>query len=319
MEDREGWRKAMSAFRWLQIFATVKGTGQTAVDAWSAGAGVNVLHHKSPLVEQWGSLGIKRVKIELEAPTGNVELIFNGENTDKFSWFSLDRLISSSWNDISTEPNDFFSITGYARPLRTFFINRSHDGCPRDYGWLVLAERNHCTWERDPVDQRPYILFSRATTYVNWNDGTNVGRADRMVIYIQKGCPNGYVYHQHSRSCFKAFNRQRSYDDAAATCSSDGGTLAMPRDRTTNTFLINLKDAVDNKAYFWFGLSYRAKEGRWVWADGAALGSFTSWYPKMPDNSGGNEDCAEYWRDDKWNDYKCSDSSRKFICQVTPN
>ncbi|CAH1272761.1 COLEC10 [Branchiostoma lanceolatum] len=294
---------SISTVRWLQVFATVKGTGQTAVHAWSAGAGVSVLHHKNPLVEQWGSLGIKRVKIVLEAPTGDVELIFNGENTDKFSWFSQDRLISSPWNDVNSEPNDFFSITGYARPLRTFFINRSHDGCPRDFGWLVLAERNHCAWERAPVDQRPYILFSRGTTYVNWNDG----------------CPGGYRYHQHSRSCYKAFNRRTNYNSAAETCSSDGGTLAMPRDSTTNTFLINLKDAVDNNGYFWFGLSYRAKEGRWVWADGAALGSFTSWYPKMPDNSGGNEDCAEYWTNDKWNDYKCSDSSRKFICQVTPN
>ncbi|XP_066279141.1 scavenger receptor cysteine-rich type 1 protein M130-like [Branchiostoma lanceolatum] len=98
--------------QWLKIFATVKGAGQKAVDAWSAGAGINVLHDKSYLVEQWGSLGIKRVKIVLEAPSGDVNLIFNGENTDKYSWFSLPRLLSSPWNDINTEPINYFSIAG---------------------------------------------------------------------------------------------------------------------------------------------------------------------------------------------------------------
>ncbi|CAH1277244.1 Hypp9519 [Branchiostoma lanceolatum] len=47
--------------QWLQVFATVKGTGQKAVDAWSDGTGENVVHDKSPLVEQWGLLGIKRL------------------------------------------------------------------------------------------------------------------------------------------------------------------------------------------------------------------------------------------------------------------
>ncbi|XP_035676194.1 von Willebrand factor D and EGF domain-containing protein-like [Branchiostoma floridae] len=168
---------------WLQMFATVKGTGQTAVDAWNDNTGENVLHDKSPLVEQWGSLGIKRVKIVLEASTGDVELIFNGENTDKYNWFSLARLVSSPWNDVHTEPNNFFSIAGHDIHLRTFFISRSYAGCPLDFGWLVLAEGTACTWEQTSSNQRPYILFSPTTTYVNWNDA-NVGKADRMVIYI---------------------------------------------------------------------------------------------------------------------------------------
>ncbi|CAH1272771.1 SELP [Branchiostoma lanceolatum] len=289
--------------RWLQVFATLKGTGQTAVDAWSAGAGVSVLHDKNPLVEQWGSLCIKRVKIVLEASAEDVELIFDGENTDKFSWFSPARLISSPWGDINTETNNFFSITGDANRLRTFFISRSYASCPYDYGWLVLAEENHCAWERNPVDQRPNILFSRTATHVNWNDA----------------CPDGYRYHQHSRLCYKAFNQQSNYAAAAATCSSDGGTLAMPRDATINAFLINLKNAVDNSAFFRFGLSDVQQEGSWVWDDGVSLGSFRPWSPGEPNSAWGNEDCAEYWTNDKWNDISCSDTSRKFLCQVTPN
>ncbi|XP_035684022.1 uncharacterized protein LOC118421003 [Branchiostoma floridae] len=307
---------------WRQVFATVKGTGQKAVDAWRAGAGASVLHDKSPLVEQWGSLGIKLVKVVLETyGEEDLEMIFNGENTDKYSWFSQSRLLSSPWSDIHTEPKNFFSLAGEVGRKRTFFINRSYNGCPLDFGWLVLAEAGTvCTWELAPPDQQPYILFSRKTTYVNWNNGPNVGEADRMVIYIKKGCPDGYVYYQPNQLCYKAFNQRSNYTSAVATCSSDGGTLAMPRDAGINAFLINLKNAVDDTAKFWFGMTDRVTEGRWVWADGVALslGHFNRWSPGQPNNAFGNENCAHYWteRGDMWNDLSCSDPTPKFICQV---
>ncbi|KAI8481920.1 hypothetical protein Bbelb_403650 [Branchiostoma belcheri] len=287
---------------WLQVFATVNGTGQRALDAWSAGPGASVLHDKSPLV-----------KIVLEASTGDVVLIFSGENTDKFSWFSQSRLVSSPWNDIKTERKNFFGVTGDPMLDRTFFINRNYGGCHNDAGWLVLAEGRHCPWERPPDNQRPNILFSLSPTSSNWNDA----------------CPSGYAYHQTSRLCYKAFNQDSDYTSAVAVCSSDGGTLAMPRDAATNTFLINLKNAVDNSAFFRFGLTDIYQEGHWVWKDGAALGHFRWWYPGQPDNHEGNEDCAEYLPGNhetvairnKWNDGSCSNhSSRKFafICQVAP-
>ncbi|XP_078686217.1 uncharacterized protein LOC144918952 isoform X2 [Branchiostoma floridae x Branchiostoma belcheri] len=99
-------------------------------------------------------------------------------------------------------------------------------------------------------------------------------------------CPNGYTYHQHSRSCYKAFNQDTDHSGARATCSSDGGTLAMPRDAATNTFLINLKNAVDNSAYFRFGMTDIQQEGRWVWEDGRVLGGFSSWGSGEPNNLG---------------------------------
>ncbi|XP_078693842.1 von Willebrand factor D and EGF domain-containing protein-like isoform X3 [Branchiostoma floridae x Branchiostoma belcheri] len=292
--------------RWVQVFGTVKGTGQTALDAWSAGPGEDVLHDKSPLVEQWGSLGIKRVRIVLEASTGDVELILNGENTDKFNWFSQSRLISSPWNDINTEPKNFFSVAGDAGNLRTFFISRSYNGCPQDYGWLVLGEREiGCSWEQASVSRRPNIMFSLTTAHVNWNDG----------------CLNGYVFHQHSRRCFKAFNDRTTYNGAVSRCSLDGGTLAIPRDSTTNEFLIDLKNGVDNNAWFRFGLTDVHQEGVWLWDDDVPLVDFRAWGPGEP-NNGGNEDCAEYFPEswpqkNTWNDGPCTTADRKFICQLS--
>ncbi|XP_078603946.1 uncharacterized protein LOC144877774 [Branchiostoma floridae x Branchiostoma japonicum] len=158
---------------WLEVFSTEKGTGQNVYDAWSAGAGAQVLHNRCPVVEHWQWLNIQRVKVELETSSGSVELVFDGRNTDKFNWFSKARLLSSPWNDIDTEPQNFFSIEGSQTYKRYFYINRSWGGCPQDYGWLVVADEGSdgaCAWERTPDDQLPYILYSLEGHYINFND-----------------------------------------------------------------------------------------------------------------------------------------------------
>ncbi|XP_019617763.1 PREDICTED: neurocan core protein-like [Branchiostoma belcheri] len=144
----------------------------------------------------------------------------------------------------------------------------------------------------------------------------------------QQGCPDGYVYHQPSHLCFKAFNYRATYNSAVRRCSVDGGTLAMPRDTATNNFLIDLKNTVDKNAEFRFGLTDRHQEGVWMWDDNVPLGDFRAWGPKQPDNwyKAKGEDCAEYlyesWsssRKNKWNDGRCTFADRKFICQVSPS
>ncbi|XP_035685356.1 sushi, von Willebrand factor type A, EGF and pentraxin domain-containing protein 1-like [Branchiostoma floridae] len=101
-----------------------------------------------------------------------------------------------------------------------------------------------------------YHLSAGSTRRTCQADRTWSGSAARC-------CPNGYDYYPPSQLCYKAFDQWSNYDDAVTKCSSHGGTLAMPRDAGINAFLINLKNAVDNKAYFWFGLTDRASEGRW--------------------------------------------------------
>ncbi|KAI8499392.1 hypothetical protein Bbelb_231560 [Branchiostoma belcheri] len=457
--------------RWLDVFSTMKGTGQTVYDAWRTN-GSQVSHNKCPIVDQWESLNIQRVKVVLESSEGNVELIFNGTNTDKFNWFSKSRLLSSPWNDISTEPQNFFSIEGNQYSKRSFHINRNYGGCPLDAGWLAVADvgpDGYCGWERAPEDQLPYIRFSKTTGYASWYNGCDIVTADRMVIYIDmpgnnvlcscpagqplsegcpiagyvgfdgscyksyterktrdeagqacaadggilampkdsatntflanladkvwgrwlgltdfnndgqwvfedgqtltssgysnwlpgeprpdygnggcvgfweggsfwnvkdcsyprgficqlqlQGCPEGYAYHQSSRLCYKAFNDSTTYNGAVSRCSLDGGTLAMPRDNATNNFLIDLKNAVDNNAFFRFGLTDGHQEGVWMWDDNATLCDFRAWGPGEPNNEN-NEDCVEYFpggrpeKKNTWNDKSCT-ADRKFICQVS--
>ncbi|XP_019644822.1 PREDICTED: uncharacterized protein LOC109485578 [Branchiostoma belcheri] len=177
---------------WQVVFDVRPGVGDWAVDAWSSDHS-HTAHLKSPLVEIWETLGIKRVKITLIQGAEIRELIFNGVNSDKFSWFSRDRLMYSPWTDLPTETYNFFSIQGETNPQarRSFFINRNYGGCPADAGWLVVVEtgpQGSCDWERVPAG--PAIFYSRKSTYVNWTSGgADIGVADRMIVSIDTCMP----------------------------------------------------------------------------------------------------------------------------------
>lgn len=56
---------------------------------------------------------------------------------------------------------------------------------------------------------------------------------------------------------------------------------------------------------FWIGFNDIATEGTWVWTDESPV-NFTAWIPGQPSNSGGNEDCGQYYIGDQWNDNNCN-------------
>ncbi|CAH1250446.1 Hypp8858 [Branchiostoma lanceolatum] len=187
---------------WQPVFRILPGVGGEKVrDVWTAGFtrdfGSDPLiypaaHYKSPLVEEWETLGVQLVKVSLYTYRQGTEvrdLIFDGRDSDKLNWFSKERLISSPWTDLKTETTNLFSIPGEVANRdapRSFYINRNYDGCPNDNGWLVVVESSgYCDWEKR--DQRvPHILFSRKSTHVNWTTGgDDVGTADVMVVSIK--------------------------------------------------------------------------------------------------------------------------------------
>ncbi|XP_019631163.1 PREDICTED: C-type lectin domain family 4 member M-like [Branchiostoma belcheri] len=134
------------------------------------------------------------------------------------------------------------------------------------------------------------------------------------------------------RKCYRAFSIHKTWTDASAYCKNRGagGNLAMPKDRDTNRFLIQLKNDKSSHWGFWFGLNDRQRERKWKWNDGTSLESYNYWSSNEPNNGGKNwwgtyknpEDCAEYFRKNHrnsgWNDAKCN-NLRYFICERSPN
>ncbi|XP_019636986.1 PREDICTED: collectin-12-like [Branchiostoma belcheri] len=153
-------------------------------------------------------------------------------------------------------------------------------------------------------------------------------------------CPNGYYYERGRKMCYKLYNTLNTFTDSLNTCHDDGGTLAMPRDAYTNTFLgklYKLKKSQFSKAMlpifndckiydkaFWIGLQDQEKEDTFKWIDGSALGRYKGWNPGQPDSGKGEEDCVVsgdfwFWRPNtyKWYDAPCNYRFR-FICQIRP-
>ena len=96
------------------------------------------------------------------------ELKFNATGSNKIDWFSRSRLKGSPWSDVTTQPQNFFSISGWHK--RYFFINRNYGGCARDAGWMAITGIQ-CDWENHfrPSSNVQVILYSKLSTYTNWN------------------------------------------------------------------------------------------------------------------------------------------------------
>ena len=73
-----------------------------------------------------------------------------------------------------------------------------------------------------------------------------------------------------------------------------------------------------NDISLWIGLSDKANEGTFVWANGAAV-AFEFWKKNQPNDGKGNEDCVEMTKTNgKWDDVQCS-KKRAFVCQKIVN
>ncbi|KAI8492013.1 hypothetical protein Bbelb_303860 [Branchiostoma belcheri] len=152
------------------------------------------------------------------------------------------------------------------------------------------------------------------------NERTRTAALEQRLYKIGKeaSCAEGYTLWRGI--CYKVFNSRKSFNDAAAACREDGGTLAMPRDAETNTFLGSLYKSVQDGRSFWFGLHDQREEGGFEWVDGSALGSYNSWGTGEPNNNLDGEDCvsySEFHSENMWNDGDCN-WLINFICQTAP-
>ncbi|CAH1244449.1 PKD1 [Branchiostoma lanceolatum] len=285
------------ASEWQQVFATSRGTGQKVFDAWNASSDTSVLHYKSNLVNLWASSGIKKVMVVLESTSAHVKLVFNGQNTDKYSWFSKSRLMSSPWTDLDTEPIDKFSIFGDGSGERSFLITRNSELCETASGWLDVTDAGSsagCPWERTSDNDVPAIFYSTGPDNVVWNSGCTV---------------TDYV--RFNDACYKSFTDTKTYDEARQTCAADGGVLAMPKDSATNTFLTNLEDRALGR---WLGLTDVDGDGQWVFEDGQTLtpSDYSNWRA-VPES--GRRCVGLHGSTSQWAGKQCN-NNKPFICQL---
>ncbi|KAK7468155.1 hypothetical protein BaRGS_00036619 [Batillaria attramentaria] len=140
-------------------------------------------HYRSSLLDAWPS------NVRVSWYLGGQEeayIEFDGTGSTYLNWFSASNVDSSTWTDLGTETNNFFTIEGHSTSTidRRFFINRNYGGCGVDKGWsVVLEESDACSWGQSL--QYPAFLYSSKTTYAEWNTAADVGSADVLVIGVK--------------------------------------------------------------------------------------------------------------------------------------
>nr|KAG5688311.1 hypothetical protein BaRGS_009943 [Batillaria attramentaria] len=128
-------------------------------------------HYRSSLLDVWPSTVIDKVRVSwYKEGEEQAYIEFDGKDSTYLNWFSKDKVVNSSFTDLSSEPQNYFSIMG---------------GCPNDEGWsVVLDKADPCDWGNS-TEPYPIFLFSKLSTFVNWNNENDVGRADVLAITVK--------------------------------------------------------------------------------------------------------------------------------------
>ncbi|XP_056006780.1 uncharacterized protein LOC130050577 [Ostrea edulis] len=71
--------------------------------------------YRTSLIDQWESLDITQVQLHLyKSGTKVAEVVFNGTGSTNTNWFSGNRVVSSTWTDVTpTQTYNYFSIEGH--------------------------------------------------------------------------------------------------------------------------------------------------------------------------------------------------------------
>ncbi|GFS09273.1 hypothetical protein ElyMa_001294600 [Elysia marginata] len=116
-------------------------------------------------------------------------VVFNGKGSTYTNWFTPGRVIQSSWDDLTSQPHNYFSIGGHdvldPGHIRRFHINRDYDGgCNGFKGWFTIKDsvKNGCTAEN--TISMPMFNYATEKTFAAWT-GSSVARADAIGIFLK--------------------------------------------------------------------------------------------------------------------------------------
>ena len=113
-------------------------------------------------------------------------VIFNGKGSTFTSWFAADRVIQSSWVDLTTQPHNYFSIQGvdHGDHWRRFFMNLDYDrSCDGFRGWFKATERQAgCPVEKATL-AIPMFKYAPGDTFAVWQ--STAAEADAFGIFLK--------------------------------------------------------------------------------------------------------------------------------------
>src|SRR5262249_9430267 len=158
-----------------------------------------------------------------------------------------------------------------------------------------------------PLGGTPYTA-EQAECVLAWIGGLGAGGAGGGGGTVV--C-NGTDEHLESSSkhCYRAVTTAKSWLDAQTDCEKWGGDLVAITSEEEQKFV-----AAFVAANSWIGDNDQKTEGNFQWTSGEPW-SYSNWHSGEPNDSGGNEDCAEiYSADGTWNDALCT-NALPYVCE----
>ena len=130
------------------------------------------------------------------------------------------------------------------------------------------------------------------------------------VFYPLATCPK--TWFQLRDSCYKFPSNTLTWTAAKSVCEAMESKLAVVSSRKENEAL-----APNVEKRTWIGFHRHPSDtSRWQWIDGSKV-FYTNWIDGQPDNSQGEEHCAEMLpASGRWNDMKCTDHLH-YVCEMS--
>ncbi|XP_030635296.1 macrophage mannose receptor 1-like [Chanos chanos] len=197
--------------------------------------------------------------------------------------------------------------------------------------WIGLEKSGDMRWQWSLGD--PAFYREGEMEFRQWDHNQPDDTKD--CVWMQKGkwhdddCTYNYVflcYDENSDKKYILINERRTWRKAQSYCREHHTDLVSVRNQTENDMIWN-SVKLENQRTGWGGETRgdSGEDGRdvawiglfrdsWRWSD-RSNSSFRYWKSEVPDNDGGNENCAVVWLNNKkyWGDRGCSERN-KFVC-----
>ncbi|XP_045167196.2 uncharacterized protein LOC123530486 [Mercenaria mercenaria] len=177
----------------LKIYHSAAYSGGQTFKKWTQGMGLHsqrygkmCAYRNASIIDNWANFTMDFVTFRvIESDSVVAYLKFNGTGSTKMNWFSKDRLLESSWNDLNkTSTTHIFSIKGNM-DIQRWLISRNSDptgNCWNDTVWFCV------TWNDYPCGNTssyssPRLLYAKDNT-VSQFVVDKMGFADKFEVWI---------------------------------------------------------------------------------------------------------------------------------------
>ncbi|XP_038615841.1 killer cell lectin-like receptor subfamily F member 1 [Tachyglossus aculeatus] len=118
-------------------------------------------------------------------------------------------------------------------------------------------------------------------------------------------CPQGWLLHRHS--CYYFSEERKSWEDSVRDCEARRSRLLVLTDEAEMDFVSSHKE---EDYYFWIGLHFQEKEGKWLWLGQPELHG----YRGALNGSRDQQNCVAFRNKKEIHPDRCL-SSYKWICK----